>query len=117
MKCPGVARNKVTGKWRKLHSEELHDLYFSSDIIQVIKSRRTRRAGHVARMEERGAYNVLVTKHEERKSLGRPRHRWVDNIKLDLKKTCWDSAGWNELAQGMKDWLAIVKAVMNLRVS
>jgi hypothetical protein len=71
------------------------------------------------RGERRGAYvyNILVTKHEERKPLGRPRHRWVNNIKLDLKKICWEGVGGIELAQGMKDWLVIVKAVTNLRVS
>jgi hypothetical protein len=93
MKYPRAARNKVKGKWRKLHSEELHDLYCSPDIVRVIKSRRMRWVGHVARMEGRGAYNILVTKHEERKPLGRPRYRWVDNIKLDLKKLCWEGAG------------------------
>jgi len=117
LKYPAAAWNKVTGKWRKLHSEELHDLYCSPDISRVIKSRRMRWAGHVACMNGRGAYNVLITNYEERKPLERPRHRWGDNFKLDLKKLCWEGAGWTEFAQGMKDWLAIVKAVMNLQVS
>jgi hypothetical protein len=74
----------ISGKWRRLHKKELYDLY-SSCIIRVIKSRRLRWAGHVARMgERRGAYRVLVGKPEGRRPLGRPRHRWEDNIKLDL---------------------------------
>jgi hypothetical protein len=100
MKYPGAARNKVTEEWRKLHSDELHDQYCSPDIIRVFKSRRIRWAGHVARMEGSGAYSVLVTKHEGSNSLGRPWHRWVDNITLDLKKVCWKGADWTDLAQG-----------------
>jgi hypothetical protein len=103
MKLSGAARNRVTGKWRKLHREEFHDLYCSPDTVRELKPRRMRWAGHVVRMEGEGAYNVLVTKHEEIKQLGRPRHRWLDNIKLDFKKLCWEGAGWNDLAQSKKD--------------
>ena len=78
-------RDEVTREWRRLHNEELNDLYSSPNIAWVIKSRRMRRAGHVARMgEERGVYRVLVGKPEGRRPLGRPRHRWVDNIRMDL---------------------------------
>jgi hypothetical protein len=81
----GTKRDEVTGEWRRLHSEELYALYYSSNIIQVINSRRLRWAGHVARMwERRGAYRALVRKPEERRPLGRPRRRWEDNIKMGL---------------------------------
>ena len=77
--------DEVTGEWRRLHNEELNDLYSSPNIVRVIKSRRMRWAGHVARMgEERGVYRVLVGKPEGRRPLGRPRRRWVDNIRMDL---------------------------------
>jgi hypothetical protein len=79
--------DEVTQKWRKLHNEEFNDLYFSPNIIRVIKSRRMRWAGHVARMgERRSVCRVLVGKLEGKKPLGRPRHRWEDNIKMDLKE-------------------------------
>jgi hypothetical protein len=82
----GPKRDEVTGEWRKLHNEELHNLYSSPNIIRTIKSRRMRWAGHVARMGEyRNAYRILVGKPEGRRPLGRPRRRWVDNIKMDLR--------------------------------
>jgi hypothetical protein len=75
----------VTGEWRKLHNEELNDLYSLPNIVRVVKSRRMRWAGHVARIgEERGVHRVLVGKPEGKRPLGRPRHRWEDNIKMDL---------------------------------
>jgi hypothetical protein len=81
----GPKRDKVTGEWRRLHNEELNDLYSSLNIIRVIKSRRMRWAGHVARMGEgRGAYRILVGRPERRRPLGKPRRRWEDNIKMDL---------------------------------
>ena len=81
----GPKRDGVTGEWRKLHNEKLNDLYSSPNIVRVIKSRRMRWAGHVARMEEgRGVQKVLVGKPEGKRPLGRPRHRWEDNIKMDL---------------------------------
>jgi hypothetical protein len=86
----GPARDEVTGEWRKLHNKELYALYSSSDIIRVIKSRRLRWAGHVARMgERRGVYRVLVGKADRRRPLGRPRRRWEDNIKMDLREVGW----------------------------
>jgi hypothetical protein len=82
----GPKRDEVTGGWRKLHNEELHNLYSSPSIIRMIKSRRMRWAGHVARMgEKRNAYRVLVRNLEGKGPLGRPRRRWVDNIKMDLR--------------------------------
>ena len=78
-------RDEVTGEWRKLHNEELRDLYSLPNIVRVVKSRRMRWAGHVLRMGEwRGVHRVLVGKPEEKRPLGRPRRRWEDNIKMDL---------------------------------
>jgi hypothetical protein len=80
----GPKREEVTGEWRKLHNEELHDLYSSPSIIRIIKVRRMRWAGHVARMgQKRNAYRLLVGKPEGKRPLGRPRHRWSDNL-MDL---------------------------------
>jgi hypothetical protein len=113
----GLKRDEVTGEWRKLHNEELHNLYSSPGIIRTIKSRRMRWAGHVARMgEKRNAYRILVGKPEERRPLGRPRCRWVDNIKMDLREIGWDGVDWVVLAQDRDQWRALVNTVMNLRV-
>jgi len=82
----GPRRDEVTGEWRRLHNEEINDLYSSPKIVRVIKLRRMRWAGHVARMgEERGVYRVLVGKPEGKRPLGRPRRRWMDNIRTDLQ--------------------------------
>jgi hypothetical protein len=81
----------VTGSWRKLHSEELHNLYSSPSIIRMIESRRMRWAGHVARMgEKRKAYMIFMGKPQGKEPLGRPIHRCVDNIKIDPRKIGWD---------------------------
>jgi hypothetical protein len=83
----GPKRDKVTGEWRKLHNEELHNLYSSPDIIRQVKSRRMRWAGHVARMrEERKVYKVLVGKPEGKRPLGRPRRGCEDGIRMDLRE-------------------------------
>jgi hypothetical protein len=96
----GPKREEVTGGWRKLHNEELRDLYSSPSIIRIIKSRRVTWAGHVARMvEKRNAYRLLVGKPEGERPLGRPRRRWVDNIKMDLLEIGWSSVDWIGLAQ------------------
>jgi hypothetical protein len=80
-------RDEVTEKWRRLHKEELYDLYCSPDFIRVIRSRRMRWTGHVARMrDKRGAYNVLVGRSEGKRSLSRPRFRWKNNMKIDLQE-------------------------------
>jgi len=83
----GPKRDEVTGEWRRLHNEELNDLYCSPNVVRVIKSRRIKLAEYVARMaEKRGVYGVLVGKHEEKRRLGSPRLRWEDNIKIDFQE-------------------------------
>jgi len=83
----GPKRDEVTGEWRKLHNEGLSDLYFLPNIVRVVKSRRMRWAGHVARMGEmRGVYRVLVGKPEGKRPFGRPRLRWEDYIKMGLRE-------------------------------
>ena len=101
----GAERDEVTGEWRKLHNEELNDLYCPPNI--VIKSRRMRWAGNVARMgERRGVYRVLVGKPEGKRTLGRPRRRWVDNIKMNLQEV---GCG----AMGGSSWLRIERGGRN----
>jgi hypothetical protein len=113
----GPKRDEVTGEWRKLRNEELHDLYSLSSIIGIMKSRRMRWAGHVTRMgEKRNAYRSLVGKPEGRMPLGRPRHRWVDNIRMDLVELGWGDVEWIGLAQDRDRWRALVNSVLNLRV-
>jgi hypothetical protein len=110
-------KREEDGSWRKLHNDELHSLYCSYNIFRVIKSRRMRWAEHVARMGEgREVYRVLVERPEGKRPLGRPRRRWEDNIKLDLKETVIDEANWVQLAQDRVQWRACVNTVMNLRV-
>jgi hypothetical protein len=112
----GPKRDEATGDWRRLHNEELNDLYSSQNIIRVMKSRIMRWAGHVVRMgEKRGAYRILVGRAEGRRPFGRPRRRWEDNIKMDIQEVGW-GMDWIELAQDRDSWRALVNAVMNLRV-
>jgi hypothetical protein len=102
--------------WRKLHNS-LHSLYSSPYIVKVIKSRRMRWAGHVAHMGgRRGMYRVLVGRPKGKRPLGRPRHGWEDNIKLDLREIGIDWANWIWLAQDRVQWRAFVNTVMNLPV-
>jgi hypothetical protein len=92
----GPKRDEVTGEWRKMHNEELHNLYSCPDIIRQIKSRRMRWAVHVARMAaERKVYKVLMGKPEEKGPLRSPRHRWEDGIRMDL----WE-IGWLRIGTG-----------------
>jgi len=113
----GSERDEVTGEWRKLHKEELNDVYCSSNIVRVIKSRRIIWAGHVACFgERRGVYRVMVGKREIRRPLGRPRRRWEDNIKMDFQEVGGGSMDWIELVHDRNRWRALVNAVMNLRV-
>jgi len=113
----GPRRDEVTGEWRRLHNEELNDLYSSPNIVVVIKWKRMRWAGHVARMgEERRVYRVLVGKPEGERPMGRPRYRWVDNIRMDLQEVGCGYMEWIGLAQDRDRWRTLVNAVMNLRV-
>jgi hypothetical protein len=113
----GPKRDEVTEEWRKLHSEELHNLYSSPDFIRQVKSRRMRWAGHVARMgEERKLYKVLVGKPEGKRPLGRPRRRWENGIRMDLREIGLGDVDWIRLSQDRDRWRAVVSAVMNLRV-
>jgi hypothetical protein len=105
------------GSWRKLHNDELHDLYSSLNIVRLIKSRRMRWAGHVARTGEgRGVYRVLVGRPEGKRPLERPRRRWENNIKMDLGEIGIDGENWIRLAQDRVQWWAFVNTVINLRV-
>jgi hypothetical protein len=91
----GPKRDEVMGEWRKLHNEELHNLYSSPDIIRQVQSRRMRWAGHVAHMgEERKVYNVLVRKPEGKRPLGRPRRRWEYGIRMDLGEIGLEGVDW-----------------------
>jgi hypothetical protein len=113
----GPKRDEVTGGWRKLHNEEHNNLYSSPSIIRMTKSRRMRWAGHVARMgAKRNTYRILVGNPEGKRPLGRPRRRWVDNIKMDLREIGWDGTDWIDLAQNRDQWRALVNAVINLQV-
>jgi hypothetical protein len=112
----GPKRVKLTGEWRKLHNEELNDLYSLSNIVWVVKSRRMRWAGRVVWMGEgRGVHRVLVGKPEGRRPLGRPRHGRI-NIKMDLQEVEGVRGDWMEQAQDRDRWLALVGTVMNFQV-
>jgi hypothetical protein len=110
-------RDEMMREGRKLQNEELRDLYSSSSIIRIIKSRRMRWTGHVARMgEERNAYRLLVGKPEGKRPLGRPRRRWANNIRMDLGEVGWGNVDWIGLAKDRNRWRALVNSVLNLRV-
>jgi hypothetical protein len=113
----GPKREEVTCERRKLHNEELIDLYSPPDIIRVIKSKRMRQVGHGASMgKRRGAYRVLVGKPEGKRSFGRPMSRWEDNFEMDLQEEGLGGMDWINLDQDRDRWQALVIAVMNLRV-
>jgi hypothetical protein len=110
-------RDEVTGGWRKLRNEELHNFFSSPNIIRMIKSRRMRWAGHVARMgETRNTYRILVEKPEWKTPLRRPRRRWADNIKIYFREIGWVGMDSFDLAQDRDQWRALVNTVMNLQV-
>jgi hypothetical protein len=113
----GPKRARVMGGRRKLHNEELHNLYSSPSIIRIIKSRRMRWAGHVVRMgEKRNVYRLLVGKPEGKRPLGRLRRRWMNNIKMDLLEIGLNVVDWIGLTQVRYSWTALVNSVRNLRV-
>ena len=107
----------MNGEWRKHHNEKLHSLYRPPNIVRVIKSRRLRWAGHVARMEKgRNTFNILTGTLTEKRPLGRPKQRWEDNIRMDLKEIGINTRNWVDSAQDRYYWRALVNAALNLRV-
>jgi hypothetical protein len=113
----GLKRDEATGEWRNLHNEGLHDLYSSPSIIRIIKARRMRWVGHVARKgEKRNTYRLLVGKPGGRRPLGRPIRRWLDTIRMDLVEVGWNDVDWIGLALDRERRRALVNSVLNLRV-
>ena len=113
----GPERDKVTGEWGKLHNEELNDLYLSPNVVREIKLRRMRWLFYVAYLGEwRGVYRILAGKPERKRPMGRPKHRWEDNINMDLQEVRCGAMDWIYLAHDRDSWQARVNAVMNFRV-
>ena len=112
----GPQRDEVTRKWRKLHNEELNNLYSSPNIVWVIKSRRMKWAGHVALLERREACTVFWWGNLRERPLDRPRRKWEDNMKMDRQGVGCVGMDWIELAQNKDRWRALVNAVINIRV-
>jgi hypothetical protein len=114
----GPKRDEVTGGWRKLPNAKLRNLYASPSIIRMIKSRRMGWAENVARMgEKRNAYRILMGKPEGKRPLGRPRHWWNNNIKMDIRDVEWNRMNWINLAEDRDQWWALANTVMNLQVT
>jgi hypothetical protein len=113
----GPKKDEVIGGWRKLHNEELHNLYSSPSIIRMAKSRMMRWARHVACMgEKKKAYRIFVGKPEGNKPLGKQRHRWEDNTKMYLREVGLGAMDWIDLAQDRDQWRALVNTIVDLRV-
>jgi hypothetical protein len=112
----GPKRDEIIGEWRKLHNEELHDLYSSPTLVRVIKSRRMRWVGHVAQMRRGEVCTGFWWGNEGKRPLGRPRCKWKDNNKVDLQELGCGSMDWIELAQDTDRWRALMNAVMNVQV-
>jgi hypothetical protein len=113
----GPKRDEVTEEWRKLHNEELRDLYSSPSIIRIIKFEEDEMGGPCSTNgEKRNAYRLLVGKPERKRPLGRPRRRWVDNIRMDLREVGWGDVDWIGLVKDRNRWRALVNSVLNLQV-
>jgi hypothetical protein len=113
----GPKRDEVTGGWRKLHNEELHNLYSSPSIIRMIQSKEDEMGRpYSTYAPKKNAYRILVGKPEGNRPLGRPRRRWVDNIRMYLREREWDGIYWIDLAQDMDQWMVLVNTVMNFGV-
>jgi hypothetical protein len=113
----GAKRDEVTREWRKIHNEELNDLYTSPSVVRVIKSRRMKWEEHVARMgESKSVYRVLVEKPEGKRPIGRRCHRWEHNIKVVLQDVGCGATDCIDLAQDWDRWRALVNSVINLWV-
>jgi hypothetical protein len=111
----GPKREDIAGIWKRLHNEELHNLYASPNAVRVIKSRRIRWEQHVA-CEMRNAYKILDRKPEGKGTLRRPKHRWEENIRLDLRERGWEGEDWMHLTWDKDQGWALVNRVMNLWV-
>ena len=112
----GSQRNE-NRDWRRLHNDELYNLYRSPNIVRVIKSRRLRWTGHVARIEEgRSAFKMLIGKPIGKRLLGRPKRRWEDNIRMNLKEIGISTRNWVDSAQDRDYWRALANAALNIRV-
>jgi hypothetical protein len=113
----GPKRDGVTGGWTKLHNEVPHNLYFSPSVIRILKSRMMRWTGLVARIgDKRIVYRLLARKPEGKRSLGRPRRRWIDNIKMDFSEIGMNVMNWIGVAENRYRWRTLVNSVMNIRV-
>jgi hypothetical protein len=116
-KISGPKRDKIRGEWRRQHNVELRNRCSSTTIIWVNESRRMRWKGHVAHMGvRRGTYRVSMGRSQQNRTLGRARHRWEDNIKMDLQGVGWEGMDWTYLAQDRDRWQVLVNAVMSLWV-
>jgi hypothetical protein len=111
----GPKRKKVAGSGRKLHHEELYNLYTSPNVIRLIKTMRW--TGHVACMEQmKNSYRILLRKPKGKRLLGRPRYRWEDNIRMNLREIGWEGVDWKYLTQNKDQWQALMNMIMNLQV-
>jgi hypothetical protein len=110
----GPKVDEIIAYWRKLHNEELHNLYSSPDVIRMITSRRMRWESHIARMgKKRNAYRILVGKPEGKRPQGSPTHKWENNIKIGFRKVGWGGMDWIDLAQDRGQWRALMNTIMN----